>query len=131
MIITILETKDENDEVIPLADIPPPPDGGWGWVVVFAGFMCNLIYDGIVYTFGLVLEPLVISYDTNKGTISWAVSIMTGVSALVGKHLKKSSTILFIFEKISLFEKQINFIILLLFECIRFRSLGAYFFLNS
>lgn len=70
--------------MIPLADIPPPPDGGWGWVVVFAGFMCNLIYDGIIYTFGVVLEPLVVSFDSNKGTISWVGSIMIGVSLTSG-----------------------------------------------
>ena len=33
-----------------------PPDGGWGWVVCFASFMCNFIIDGIVYRF--------ISFDT-------------------------------------------------------------------
>ena len=27
-------------------DVPLPPDGGWGWVVVISSFMCNLILDG-------------------------------------------------------------------------------------
>ena len=29
-----------------LDDLPLPPDGGWGWVVVVSSFMCNLILDG-------------------------------------------------------------------------------------
>ena len=24
-------------------DPPKPPDGGWGWVIVFSCFMCNFI----------------------------------------------------------------------------------------
>lgn len=30
-------------------------DGGWGWVVVFSFFMCNLIVDGFGYFFGVLL----------------------------------------------------------------------------
>jgi len=41
-------------------------DGGWGWVVTFASFMCNLIIDGIAYTFGILLNPLVEDFDSNR-----------------------------------------------------------------
>lgn len=56
----------DEDIVVPLVELPPPPDGGWGWVVVFASFMCNLILDGIAYTFGVLLNPLVEHFDSNR-----------------------------------------------------------------
>ena len=69
----------DEDAVVPLVELPPPPDGGWGWVICFASFMCNLILDGIAYTFGVLLEPLVESFDSNRSTVSWVGSLLAGV----------------------------------------------------
>lgn len=39
---TALHLGQEEDH----EDVPLPPDGGWGWVIVISSFMCNLILDG-------------------------------------------------------------------------------------
>ena len=49
---------------------PPPPDGGWGWVVVGASFLCNMVLDGIGYSFGILLKPLMEHYGEGTGMIS-------------------------------------------------------------
>jgi len=72
--------EDNGDE----ENVPQPPDGGWGWVVVFASFMCNLILDGIAYTFGLLLKPLVDDFESDASTISWVGSLLCGVYMLSG-----------------------------------------------
>jgi len=71
-------TKSEDDGP------PPPPDGGWGWVVVAASFLCNMVLDGIGYSFGILLVPLMKHYNEGKGTISMVGSILAGVIMLVG-----------------------------------------------
>ena len=40
-------------------------DGGWGWVVCFSGFLCNVISFGIFMTFGIFLEPLMKHYNAS------------------------------------------------------------------
>lgn len=59
-------------------NIPPPPDGGYGWVIVVASFMCNLVVDGVGYSFGILLPALVDHYGSTKGTTAWVGSIMAG-----------------------------------------------------
>ena len=59
-------SKSDNEEEGP----PPPPHGGWGWVIVGASFLCNMVLDGIRYSFGILLEPLMSHYGQGKGMIA-------------------------------------------------------------
>lgn len=61
-----------------------PPDGGWGWVVVAASFMCNMTLDGIAYSYGILLSALMEHFGEGKGLMSLVGSILAGVIMLVG-----------------------------------------------
>jgi len=75
---------DDNYSYCDVHDIPPPPDGGYGWVIVFASFMCNLIVDGIAYTFGIFLGEFVTYFGEGKGKTAWVGSLLSGMYLSVG-----------------------------------------------
>ncbi|XP_065156423.1 monocarboxylate transporter 14 isoform X2 [Atheta coriaria] len=85
---------DYAEEYCDYHDIPPPPDGGYGWVVVFASFMCNMIVDGIAYTFGIFNPQFVTYFEEPVGKTAWVGSLLSGmylaagpvVSALTNKY---------------------------------------------
>jgi len=77
----------KESECVPEKDAspPPPPDGGWGWIIVITSFLCNMVLDGIVYSKGILIEPLQKHFEgTGIGTISLAGSLLAGVMMLVG-----------------------------------------------
>lgn len=65
-------------------EVPIPPDGGWGWVVCLASFMCNLILDGIAYTFGVLFNPLVEEFQSDRASVAWIGSLLCGMYMLSG-----------------------------------------------
>ena len=73
------EEEDEEELVVGRS-----PDGGWGWVVVLAGFSVHFLLDGINYTFGLLLSSLVEEFQADAGTVVWAGSLLVGVNMLSG-----------------------------------------------
>lgn len=77
------EDEDEDEESV-YGELPPPPDGGYGWVICFASFMCNMIVDGIAYTFGIFLETFVEHFHEGKGTVAWVGSLLSGVYLSAG-----------------------------------------------
>jgi MFS family permease len=70
--------------------LPGPPDGGWGWVIVLASFMINLIMDGVTSSFSVLLPQIVVTYrdggspDIGRSDVAWAGSLLCGVSLCVG-----------------------------------------------
>jgi len=62
-----------------------PPDGGWGWMVVAAAFLVNLIVDGVAYTFGIIMPELLHHFEAGKGKTALVGSLIPGVYLIVGK----------------------------------------------
>lgn len=77
-------SPDDDDDISEYQELPPPPDGGYGWVICFASFMCNMIVDGIAYTFGIFLGEFVVYFGEGKGKVAWVGSLLSGVYLSAG-----------------------------------------------
>ncbi|XP_071130601.1 monocarboxylate transporter 9-like [Mytilus edulis] len=61
-----------------------PPDGGWGWVIVFSAFMINVITDGCSYSFGVLYVFLLDYFQESRSTTAWIGSVFCAVPLLCG-----------------------------------------------
>lgn len=61
-----------------------PPDGGWGWVVVFASFIVNLIADGITFSFGVIYVEFLNYFNEGKAKTAWIGSLFMAMPLLSG-----------------------------------------------
>ncbi|XP_046401529.1 uncharacterized protein LOC124167593 isoform X2 [Ischnura elegans] len=68
----------------PPATEVPPPDGGWGWVVVFGSFMIHIIADGVTYSFGIFILEFLHYFREGNGKTSLIASILVGVTLCSG-----------------------------------------------
>ena len=78
------EMKEFIDKEKEAKDPYAPPDGGWGWVVMIASFLCNLVLDGIAYVFGIFLVPMMADYRVSEGPMATVGSILAGTIQLTG-----------------------------------------------
>lgn len=63
---------------------PEIPDGGFGWVVVFASLCVSLIADGISFSFGLLYTEFLVYFGESKSKTAWIGSIFLAVPLLSG-----------------------------------------------
>ena len=65
-------------------NLATPPDGGWGWIIVFTSFMINVIADGITASFGLVFIVLSDYFRQSKSKTAWVGSLFISMPLLTG-----------------------------------------------
>ena len=71
---------------------PEGPDGGWGWMVVLASFVCLCVLDGAAYTFGIFLDPLIEEMGGGRGQTSIAGSLLVATYAFTGPFASRLVT---------------------------------------
>uniref|UniRef100_A0A0M3HMI4 MFS domain-containing protein n=2 Tax=Ascaris TaxID=6251 RepID=A0A0M3HMI4_ASCLU len=64
--------------------LPVPPDGGYGWVIVFAAFMSNFVVDGISNSFGAFMTVYQKHFGESKAVVSLIGSLLIGSYLLIG-----------------------------------------------
>lgn len=79
-----VDSESTTDPLDP--EVIKAPDGGYGWIVVFASFMCNFTVDGICYTFGLFLPYFMAEFHSGKAITALAGSLLSGCYMTAGKR---------------------------------------------
>lgn len=64
-----------------------PPDGGWGWVIVFASFWCNFFTDGIVYSSGVFLGDISDALGVSNASVTLMGSLLSGFYLMAGDFI--------------------------------------------
>lgn len=77
-------TSSEDDSSLGQYSETRAPDGGWGWVVVFAAFMVNLIADGITFSFGVIFVEFLHYFGEGKSKTAWIGSLFMAMPLLSG-----------------------------------------------
>ncbi|XP_053403383.1 monocarboxylate transporter 12-like isoform X2 [Mercenaria mercenaria] len=62
----------------------PSRDSGYGWVIVFAFFLMEVLVDGVRFSFGLFFVEFLSEFGKGKADTAWIGGIMIGVYNLSG-----------------------------------------------
>lgn len=66
------------------AQIIEPPDGGWGWVVMFASLLCNVIVDGVCLSYGSIKQVFEDYFGASATASALVGSLLAGCYLMMG-----------------------------------------------
>lgn len=78
------DDDDDGTSTATMTRKPKIPDGGWGWMVVFASLMICLISDGISFSFGLLYIEFLKEFQESKSKTAWIGSLFMAVPLILG-----------------------------------------------
>lgn len=61
------------------------PDGGWGWAIVVASFMGQLLAYGSPQSVGVLYPEWLNTFQDGKGMTAWVGSLVSGVGLIASK----------------------------------------------
>ncbi|XP_064539112.1 monocarboxylate transporter 13 [Drosophila montana] len=64
--VSLLSKKDDSGEY----DLVPP-DGGWGWLVLFGACLTNILIPGTIKSFGVLFIEFLQAFETTQTQASW------------------------------------------------------------
>lgn len=60
-------------------------DGGWGWAIVVASFMAQLLAYGSPQSVGVLYPEWLSAFQESKGMTAWVGSLVSGVGLIASK----------------------------------------------
>ena len=75
---------DKTNDPKPDFEVEPPPDGGYGWVIVFASWIVFVFTNGIVWSMGNFYDIFRESLEASHKQVTLIFSLMTGFLHLIG-----------------------------------------------
>ncbi|XP_013399564.1 monocarboxylate transporter 13 [Lingula anatina] len=79
------QDQEEDNDLDFDTEIPAlPPDGGYGWVILVASFFCNVLVDGVCFSFGIWYVEFLAEYGDSKSKTAWVGSVLNGMYLTMG-----------------------------------------------